>query len=90
MKLDTDSRGFTVVAQRNYPKIEKVSRLLQESSAIGEYEDAWDDPGSSFLWISENFHLNREEVKEVSDYLLLWLNTGHLKSDNPPPVPGEK
>lgn len=81
-----DGRGFRVIEHENYPNYSKTSRLLQESSVVGDYDDAWDRPGSSSLWVAENFHLNREQIAELTGYLQRWLETGKLTKDNPPPV----
>lgn len=40
-----------------------------------------DNPGSSFLWVGNDHHLNREEVTELVSRLLWWLKTGHLVVD---------
>ena len=57
-------------------------RLFQESSAKGDYEDSLDRPGSSFLWIGRNHHLNREEVAEFVKHLQRWLDTGSLSVED--------
>lgn len=61
---------------------------LQQSSAIGDYEDSFDKPGSSFLWV-EDEQLSREEVKHYLDegffsadvvpHIEAWLSTGSFK-----------
>ena len=75
-KLNTQ-RGFVLVRHPAYPNGEP-SRLVQESSAVGEYHDAMDKPGSSFLWIGKEHHLNREEVAELIHHLTWWLKSGRL------------
>ena len=70
-------RGFVVVEHPVYVKGDP--RLIQESSACGDYEDAFEKPGSSFLWIGMDHHLNREEVAELVGRMQHWLATGRLK-----------
>ena len=78
MEYQITDRGFEVVAEKNYPKGE-TERLVQQSSAIGDYEDSFNFAGSSFLWIGSNHHLNREQVGEFKNRLEAWLKTGSLK-----------
>lgn len=73
--------GFAVVTHPNYRSPNKDTRLIQESSAVGDYPDSMDNPGSSFLWVGNDHHLNREEVTELVSRLLWWLKTGHLVVD---------
>lgn len=76
-KYEETSRGFGVVTHPPYTG--GYDRVIQQSSAIGDYEDAFDNPGSSYLWIGAYQHLNREEVTELIDYLTRWVLTGNLK-----------
>ena len=73
-------RGFQLVANAGYPPNadNKTARVVQQSSAIGDYEDSYDRPGTSFLWMGESLHLDREEVAEVVEYMQTWLKTGKL------------
>lgn len=84
MKKDTTARGFQVVAHDGYDTDESrgLRRLVGESSAIGVYEDSLDRPGSSYLWVGRDHHLNREEVAELVKYLQTWLATGRLFSED--------
>jgi hypothetical protein len=82
MKLETTDRGREIVMDygnllREIPPI----GLAQQSSAIGDYPDAMDRPGTSFLWIGERHHLNREQVAELSKRLQAWVKTGSMKLD---------
>jgi hypothetical protein len=77
MEVGTTDRGFGVVWHPNYPD-GQTARLLQESSAVGDYADAIKNPGSSALWVGGDFHLNREEVEDLIGYLDEWLTTGQL------------
>jgi len=61
--------------------LSEIFTLIQESSAIGDYEDAFDKPGSSFLWVGRYHHLNRMEVAELIERMQHWLDTGRLKED---------
>jgi len=54
------------------------ARLVSESSAIGDYDDSLARPGSSFLWIGNGHHLNREEVAELVAKMRHWLDHGRL------------
>jgi hypothetical protein len=55
-----------------------MTRLIQESSAIGDYEDSFDCPGSSYLWVGDDHHLDREEVAELIENMQHWLDNGRL------------
>ncbi len=79
MKIFESNRGFPGVEHQNYTEPEKQERIIQESSAIGDYDDSLNKPGSSYLWIGDNHHLNRDEIRELRDYLNRWLDTGRLK-----------
>lgn len=77
MRIEKDPRGFNWLIHPKY--LNGLPRkLVHESSAVGDYEDALDVPGSSFLWIGEDHHLNREEVSELVHYLRVWLNKKRL------------
>lgn len=76
MKVKQSDRGFEVLMHPKYPPDGTSARLVQQSSIVGEYEDAMSRPGSSALWIGSDHHLNREEVAELVGYLQHWLNTG--------------
>ena len=79
MTVTRTLRGFEGIDREVYAsKTGEVSRLVQASSAIGAYEDAFDKPGSSYLWIGEHHHLSREEVTELVHHLLHWRRTGSL------------
>ncbi len=82
MKAEKTERGFIVVTHEKYQnKHGEMTRLIQESSAIGDYEDSFDRPGSSYLWVGQDHHLNREEVAELVTRMQHWLKTGRLKTD---------
>jgi hypothetical protein len=52
---------------------------LQQSSAIGDYPDALDRPGTSLVWLGtghDRMHLNREQVEWLIGRLQNWLDTG--------------
>lgn len=80
MVLELTSRGFQALFHEAYPPSSTghEARLVQQSSAIGNYPDSLEKPGSSFLWVGEEHHLNREEVTELRDILTHWLKTGEL------------
>ncbi len=80
MKTIKTNRGFRIVEHEKYAgKLDEETRLIQESSAIGDYEHSWDTPGSSFLWVGQDHHLNRLQVRELIDKLEYWLQEGRLK-----------
>jgi len=79
MEIERSERGFDFLIHPAYLPEDDFSRLASQSSAIRDYEDAWDRPGSSCLWIGEHHHLNREEVAQFVAHLQAWLNTGSLK-----------
>ena len=82
MRAVRTERGFgLVVEERHANEGGEFTRLVQESSAIGDYPDSWDKPGSSFLWIGEDHQLNREQVEELAGYLRNWLDTGRLLAE---------
>jgi hypothetical protein len=82
MRLEKSERGFMFLLHEQYRTPHEDDRLASESSAIGDYPDSFDRPGSSFLWIGDNHHLNREEVAEFVSHLQRWLNTGRLKCES--------
>jgi hypothetical protein len=79
MKLTKSDRGFEFLNHDTYENKPKAGRLASQSSAIGDYEDSLDRPGTSFLWIGNDHHLNREEVRQFVAHLTAWLKTGSLK-----------
>lgn len=78
MKYKKTDRGFGAVTHPSYANEPEEVRLVQESSAVGDYVDSLDRPGSSFLWVGRDHHLNREEAAELVTYLNSWLATGRL------------
>lgn len=82
MRADKSDRGFVSVYDGKYQnECGKYTRLIGESSAIGDYDDSMDKPGSSFLWVGTDHHLNREEVRELIQRMEHWLATGRLAVD---------
>lgn len=79
MEQTRSDRGFQYIMETGYPpQPDWAPRVVCQSSAIGNYPDSFDKPGSSYLWIGENHHLNREQVAELATALQLWLSTGKL------------
>lgn len=75
-------RGFEIVQKPTYanePKMADLVRVIQQSSAIGDYPDSMDKPGSSYLWVGPDHHLNRSEVRELATRMLAWAQTGSLE-----------
>ena len=81
MKSEKTSRGFVRVLHPKYTDSTVQQRLIQESSAVGDYEDSWDSPGSSSLWVGDHLHLNREEVIELIQRMQYWVDTKRLAVD---------
>ena len=71
MKIKKGERGFMYLEHPEYLTWED-GILAMESSAIGDYKDSLERAGSSFLWIGEKHHLNREEVAELITFLQHW------------------
>lgn len=84
MILTKTDRGFEWLEHGEYPDCKKSSRIFSQSSAIGDYEDSFDKPGSSYLWLGESHHLNREEVTLLIKHLTHWVETGSLSLPEPP------
>jgi len=82
MKVEYSQRGFEFLPE--------TREDIRQSSAIGEYADSMDKPGSSFLWIGGE-HFDREQVRDILDggrfgedvgkHLAAWLATGSLVVD---------
>lgn len=82
MHTHISDRGFTHVLEEKYVRPSGVyTRLISESSAIGNHENSWDEPGSSYLWVGDDHHLNREQVRELIERMQHWLDTGRLAVD---------
>lgn len=83
MKTEKTDRGFIVVFEAKYAsQPEEFTCLICESSVIGNYENAMSTPGSSALWVGQEHHLNREQVKELIERMQYWLDHGRLPYAN--------
>jgi hypothetical protein len=81
IRVAKSERGFTFILCDSYIRTHKDhQRLASESSAVGDYDDSLDKPGSSFLWIGDYHHLNRDQVAELVSHLRGWLETGKLEN----------
>lgn len=85
-------RGFAIV---DFTDINGHECSMQCSSAIGDYEDSMDNPGTSYLWLGMNknapphdrlktelsprMHLDREQVSELVRLMSLWLKKGNFQ-----------
>ncbi len=78
MRSDVTGRGFRIVTHPRYLEPHDEVRVVQESSAIGDYEDSMDLPGSSSLWVGPELHLNREEVSRLAEILAYWMEHKRL------------
>ncbi len=71
MKTTKSARGFTFILS------DDEERIVSESSAVGDYEDSFDIPGSSYLWVGDT-QLNREDIAKLRDALSHWLENKSL------------
>lgn len=78
MKVVKSDRGFRIVVHPTYLGKNSLGRVFGESSAVGNYDDSLEKPGSSYLWVGEHHHLNREEVAELIGYMQTWIDAGRL------------
>lgn len=80
MKVTKSDRGFEFLEHPKYLPEERgdCDQLASQSSAVGDYDDAMERPGTSFLWIGEDHHLDRKEVLQLVKHLNAWLDTGKL------------
>lgn len=80
MQVTRGDRGFRSVTHPVYPPgADKDDRVVTQSSAVGDYDDSWARPGSSYLWVGVTHHLDREEVRQLVRHLEAWLATGSLE-----------
>jgi len=79
-KTERNFRGF--LHEKYTSDIGEEGRLLHESSMIGDYPDSFKYPGSSYLFIGEDYHLSREEVAEMIDIMAHWLQNKRLPNNN--------
>jgi len=80
-EVEKTSRGFEIV---RFKDANECECSLQQSSAIGAYEDSMSKPGSSFVWLGrdvvrDRMHLDREQVFRLVNHLQHWLKTGSLE-----------
>lgn len=83
MKVSKTHMGFEVIMMPEVIRMPdrltgEVTRIVQQSSALGEAEDAIDRPGSSYLWLGESHHLDVDEVVSLIRNLENWVATGSL------------
>lgn len=81
MRYTLSDRGFGFIMHMTRDNRPKETRLISESSAVGDYDDSMDRPGSSYLWGGADHHINREEVEELVIRMQGWLVTGRLLSE---------
>ena len=80
MKIGKTLANFPTIEHDIYSSGDSL-KLLEQSTIIGDYEDAFDKPGSSALWFGKDHHLNREEVAMVVHILEHWLETGDFPEE---------
>ena len=78
MHVNRTERGFEQLVHPECVSPQDVSSIAAMSFAVGDYENSHSDPGSSYLWIGKDHHLNREEVAELIAHLQRWLDTGSM------------
>lgn len=79
MRIRKTERGLVVIEEETYLGTPGVyRRLIQESSIIGDHEDSHDIPGSSYLWVGRDHHLDRGQVAELIGYLQYWIDNKRL------------
>lgn len=79
MESKKTDRGFIYIEHETYhPK--ELKPLVQESSTVGYNEDSFERPGSSYLWIGDEFHLNREQARFLANTIFAWLANKRLPS----------
>lgn len=82
MYIELSERGFRFLKKRNYSVRPQETRVVSESSAIGPYDDSMENPGSSYLWVGNDHHLNREESRTLALAILHWTIHGKLPDDS--------
>jgi hypothetical protein len=82
VEVEFTNRGFGIIKFKDHNQRECS---LQQSSAIGDREDSYDRPGSSFVWLGVDkapeelgyrMHLDHKQVEELINRLSNWLETG--------------
>lgn len=76
----SNSAGFrSIIVDKYCPDDGDVDRrLLTESTMIAATERGINNPGSSYLWIGDDWHLSRSQVVKMISCMQEWLNTGRL------------
>lgn len=77
------ARGFDLIEFRDR---NSHACSLQQSSAVGAYEDSWEKPGSSFLWLGVD---DPEPKVMASDARRLGVATTEENGWVPYPIPAE-
>lgn len=78
MRVNCTIEGHRLIESESCADKTKMAVVVQESHAVNNYIDYYNDPGSSFLWIGTDHHFNRDEVQELVGYLNNWVQTGKL------------
>lgn len=82
-EIQITERGYRYLLTEIYQnKRGEMTRILAESSAVGDYEDSLDRPGSSFLWVGHDHHFNREEITELIEFMQYWLDNKRLSPES--------
>ena len=78
-KVGETERNFGIVEFADY--YGKPCTLQASSVIVEDYEGAWDNPGTSAIWLggNERMHLSREQVSGLMARLGAWLATGSFE-----------
>lgn len=71
-------RGFPQLVHPTHKNPDVPTALLEQSSMIDFSQPDSQTPGTSYLWVGKDHHLNRAEVQELVVHLQRWLDKGHL------------
>jgi hypothetical protein len=60
-------------------------RIVAEANYIGNHPEAWKIPGSSALWLGGDFRFDREQIAQLNNILVGWLNSRAFLDTYVPP-----
>jgi hypothetical protein len=79
MKIEHTGGGFEVI---NFNDRCGIECSLQQSTTIGDADNAMQRPGSSFVWLGiggDRMHLDADTVREIWRHLGNWLLHGSFE-----------
>jgi hypothetical protein len=77
MQIHVTARGCEVL-EHPAARSGMPTRLGQQSSAMGDAAEAWERPGSRYLWMGKDQQRTRDDVQERITALQRWCATGSL------------